>query len=141
MTPTHIMMHCSATKDSGTVSWQAIRRYHIETKHWRDIGYHFGVELVNTEYEILVGRMPGEKGAHCPLQDMNEKAVGICVVGDFDLVEPSRVQWHLAARIVRYLRLLLGIPVENVIGHREIDPHKTCPGLRFDMNLFRGEVL
>ena len=43
---THIMIHHSATEDSQTLSWQAIRRFHMtDPEHlWADIGYHAGVE-------------------------------------------------------------------------------------------------
>jgi len=35
---------------------------------------------------------------------------------------------------------LLDIPVGNILGHREVFPRKTCPGLKFDMDLFRADV-
>ena len=118
--PSHIILHHSLTKDSGTVSWGAIRRYHTQDKGWSDIGYHFGIEDVGGYYEMLAGRMPDEVGAHCPQQGMNRKSVGICCVGNFNQIEPPQEQFMCCLKLVRYLSAVWGIDAENVLGHREV---------------------
>jgi hypothetical protein len=80
--PDHIIIHCSATADSGTVSWTAIRRYHVEQLNWRDIGYHFGIERIGAYVEVMLGRWPDRMGAHCSAKQMNQRSLGICCVGD-----------------------------------------------------------
>ena len=140
--PTHLIIHHSETKDSGTVSWGAIRKYHTTVKRprWSDIGYHFGVEDVNGFPEMLLGRMPNLQGAHCYAQGMNRKALGLCVIGNFDLIEPPELKFDLAARVSSWICQVLCIPTENILGHGEVDARKTCPGLKFDMNKFRVRV-
>lgn len=141
MGPSHIILHHSLTKDSGTVSWGAIRRYHTQDKWWSDIGYHFGIEDVGSHYEIFAGRMPDEAGAHCTHQGMNRKSVGICCVGNFDAVEPPYEQLMRCLKLVRYLSAVWGIRKENVLGHREVAlDGRSCPGRLFDMGEFRSLI-
>ena len=140
--PTDLVIHHSKTKDGVTVSWSAIRKYHTTNPRlmWDDIGYHFGVELVNVYYEVLLGRMPYMQGAHCRAGGMNGKALGLCVVGDFDKHEPPIMQFNLAASVGSWICHVLNIPVENIKGHRDYDSGKSCPGRLFDMEAFRVKV-
>lgn len=135
--PTHIVIHNSSTKDSGSVSWGAIRKYH-KGQGWDDIGYHYGIELVGDSYEILIGRMPNIKGAHCRAGGMNNCAIGVCCVGDFYFKHPPPSLLDKCEELLNYLMELYSIPKENVIGHREVESKKTCPGVMFDMGKFRG---
>jgi len=135
--PKRIILHCSATKDGLVVDWQAIRRYHLSNS-WTDIGYHFGIELVNGEYEILVGRQMTVQGAHTSGE--NSDSLGICCVGDFDKVAPPAQQWQLALKLVRSLQQVFSIPTDRVYGHREFTNLKTCPGKMFDLSEFRRQL-
>ena len=140
MIPDSLMIHHSLTADSGSVSWSAIRRYHVETLKWRDVGYHYGIERIGDRVEILVGRMLGESGAHCRQGGMNRYSVGICLVGNFDEQPPPDESWAAAVRLARSLQEVLGIPRDRVFGHREFAAYKTCPGTMFSMQDFRDEL-
>lgn len=137
MKPAKIILHHSLTADGQTVSWGAIRKYHKETNGWKDIGYHFGIERVNDDYEIFMGRYMNEQGAHT--QGQNHDSLGICLVGNFDLAAPPDAQWRVGLRLVRSLCELCRIPHSEVHGHREYAP-KSCPGRLFDMAKFRREL-
>ena len=138
MTPTRIILHHSLTQDSGTVSWGAIRRYHTTQNGWKDIGYHFGIELVWEHYEVLMGRMFNEVGAHTAGQ--NNNSVGICFVGNFDLASPAPALWKVGVKLVKSLTNVFGIPASEIHAHNEY-AQKSCTGKMFDMKRFVLDVL
>lgn len=136
MTPERIILHHSLTKDSETVSWGVIRNYHIDMGY-NNIGYHYGIEFLRDYYEILLGRMTDEVGAHT--KGHNNNSLGICFIGNFDLIAPPELQWQLGLKLVRFLCRNYNINVSNVFGHREF-ADKTCPGNLFDVDKFKMEL-
>jgi len=135
-----IIIHHSATKDSGTVSWGAIRRYHTQTNKWNDIGYHFGIELVSdvvaSAYEILVGRSLTLAGAHTTGHNAN--SIGICMVGDFDAEPPPQEQVEKLRLLIRELKIIFS-SIGKISFHRDY-ANKTCPGKMFTKNLIGGKT-
>jgi hypothetical protein len=141
---THIMIHHSLTSDGFTVSWPAIRRFHVDTNQWLDIGYHYGLESVDDpgatkdSLEVLVGRTEDKFAAACPEGRMNELAIHICVVGNFDLAPPSdELLDVLARRCVRSLMARYALHAGCIVGHRDYNPKKSCPGKLFDLERLR----
>jgi len=126
----NIILHHSATVDSRTFSWDAIRRYHL-MKNWIDIGYHFGVELVDDEIECIVGRPLTIQGAHTI--GKNHDSIGICIVGNYDKIEPSpKIYETLVYRLIIPLTQIFDIPRHHIYKHSYF-AKKTCPGTKFDM--------
>ena len=134
----HVMLHHSLTKDGATVSWGAIRRYHVETNGWRAIGYHYGVELIGDHFEVLVGRSELEQASACPQDQMNVRAIHVCCVGNYDLVEPAKPMLEvLVELVIRPAMADYGIPAERIVRHHDFNPAKTCPGVLFDLERVR----
>ncbi len=141
--PTKVIIHHSLTKDSGTVSWSAIRRYHMQELGWDDIGYHYGIELVGDHYEVLVGRPENVQGAHCKQCGRNHDSLGICFIGNFDIESPSDEMLSRAVSVFSPIITRLGIDFSQIFTHNHFASYKTCPGtlfpmIRFKEALFRG---
>lgn len=148
--PQFIILHCTASPDKGTQDWDQVRKFHImpppHGRGWRDIGYHYGVELIGDKYEVLKGRSPHEPGAHCHQDGMNFKSLGVCMVGGdlntgfgphYPLPDAQRRKTiELCADLCREHN----ISPANIRGHKEIDSGKACPGVGVDMDEFRKDV-
>ncbi len=134
----YIILHHSLTKDSESVSWRAIRKYHTQTLGWFDIGYHFGIENVNGTYEAFAGRPLDKDGAHT--RGMNKKAIGVCFIGNFDLTSPPDEQIKCGIKLIRGLCWAFDIPIINIKAHSDY-ASKTCPGELFQMDNFRDFLM
>lgn len=138
MTPRYIIIHHSATEDSGTVSWGAIRKWHTgqhpqSPYKWADVGYHYCIELIDKEYEVLIGRPEDVAGAHC--QGMNFNSIGICFIGNFDEKPPPDAMMKRAVAVFAPIIRRLNIDYELVKPHSTY-ALKTCPGKMFPMGRF-----
>ena len=148
--PEYIIVHHSMTKDSGTKSWDAIRKYHKENMGMNDIGYHKGIEDIGGAIVTLTGRADNVSGAHTKELGMNSKSIGICVVGNYDLIAPPQAYLDELKRLCYAYMINYNIPTKNILGHREVGlmagfdwekhQYKTCPGALFDMDEFRAFV-
>lgn len=119
-----IIIHCSATPAGRDVRVADIRRWHVEERGWRDVGYHFVVCL---DGRIERGRPLWKAGAHC--MGHNSHSVGVCYVGGVDVeMRPAdtRTQQQKVA-----MKQLVGLLRERfagarVYGHCDF-ARKACP--------------
>lgn len=156
----YIIMHHSATKDDVTVNWDDITKYHTSWRYngniitpfkaeelikkgikgveapWRDIGYHWGVEMVNNKIVVSQGRPETIAGAHTKQQNMNSQSLGICVIGNYDLVAPSDEIMFVLADLCTQKVIQYGLTIDRIKGHKDF-ANKTCPGKMFDLDRLR----
>lgn len=129
MRPIHtIVIHCSATPEGRSVSVEIIRKWHTD-RGWRDIGYHYVVDLDGKVHE---GRPVGQTGAH--VRGHNTGSIGICYVGGVtndgrlapkDTRTPAQRE-ALKALVAELAETYPGI--KTVKGHRDFSGvKKACP--------------
>ena len=114
---------------------RGIQRYHMDSRGWCDVGYHFLVGIDGTVYE---GRPLHLVGAHVGGHNTNN--IGISFVGCFNPSgcpssygpkHPPEVMLRAGGNLVGELSRLFGITVNtsNVKGHRDHSGASTsCPG-------------
>lgn len=132
-----IVVHCSDSPDERDIGFKEINIWHRE----RFSGVMFGGVRVYCGYHYIVrksgvievGRPEGVAGAH--VKGHNQRSIGVCWAGRMILDPRQR------AALIGLLRDLCnryGLLSMQVVGHRELDPKKTCPNA--DMNLIRSEI-
>lgn len=131
-----IVIHCS---DSTWGCREVIHGWHTDPKPngrgWSDIGYHYvipnGRPHLSNSYDpewdgfLETGRAIRTIGAHA--RGANRHGFGICLIGTGAGLFTPRQMITLAGA-VRSLQVSFDIPDDHVIGHRDIDSRKTCPG-------------
>ncbi len=111
---------------SAAASADVIRRmhaYHVQNRHWQDIGYHF---IIDPRGEIWEGRPVRFQGAHAGAAH-NKGNLGICVIGNYDAQGPSAAQTASLTWLVRRLCAKYDIPSRQIFAHGELKA-TTCPG-------------
>lgn len=93
-------------------------------KGWGDIGYHFVIDRAGLVWE---GRELRWQGAH--VKDRNEGNVGILVMGNFEIQQPTPAQLTSLRNHLRAVCAYFSVPWTRVFSHREWPGAQTlCPG-------------
>ena len=132
---TRMAIHHTVTGSSNPERQvRGIQRYHMDSRGWCDVGYHFLVGIDGTIYE---GRPLELRGAHVGGQ--NTGNIGISFVGCFNSsgcsrlgpTRPSDASIQAAGQLVGALSRIYGISINTtrVKGHRDHSGASTsCPG-------------
>lgn len=138
----YIIVHHSATDTGSSEHFNAA---HIN-RGWQGIGYHFVIDngtAGKDDGQIETGpRWINQRdGAHCKASGMNEKAIGICLVGNFSVDNVSHRQMESLVYLVNLLRKYYNIPKSRIMGHGMVPGAKTeCPGKKFPWNNFMARL-
>lgn len=135
----YIIVHNSATRQGNAKIFDT---YHRNTRKMKNgLAYHFviGNGTSSGLGEIEVGSRWTRQinGGHVASDYLNNIAIGICLVGDYDRDLPPKAQMEALEELIRYLRNRVGRSggkLAVVKGHRQINPRPTsCPGKRFPL--------
>lgn len=120
-----IIVHCSATKEGKAVKTETIRTWHIKDNHWKDIGYHYVIELDGSVHK---GRSEDTVGAHC--YGNNADSIGVCYVGgvakDGKTPKDTRTDAQKASLVKLLKELKQKYTGAIIYGHRDF-AKKACP--------------
>ena len=133
-----ISIHHTVTPSTPSPDYAArlrgIQAYHMDTRNWCDVGYHFLVTVDGTAWEAREARFIG---AHVGGQ--NAGNLGISLVGcfhtsgcaDFPPNQPPQAILDAATQLVATNAAHYGIDISSstVMGHRDNPGQSTsCPG-------------
>ena len=103
-----------------------LERYRVghRARGWADIGYHLVIDRGGVLWE---GRAVRWQGAH--VKDHNEGNVGVLVMGNFELQQPTAAQLASLERVLAELMAAYGVARSRVLTHLEWPGARTsCPG-------------
>lgn len=135
-----IIIHHSATDEGNSLSFN---RHHIQ-RGFGGVGYHFVIDngtssKIDGQIEVAPRWIKQQNGAHCKASEMNCRAIGICLVGNFNVEQVSNEQMNALVFLVNTLRNYYKIPIENIMGHGQVPGANTeCPGKRFPWQKFKS---
>jgi N-acetyl-anhydromuramyl-L-alanine amidase AmpD len=136
-----IVVHGAWTPPDVDIGAQDIREWHLD-KGWDDIGYHF---VIRRDGHVERGRPWDLVGAHT--RGSNEISVAICLAGGKEPRQPTGAgRWefnytYAQLDILKRLidALLLQYPGAEVVGHRDLDGRRACPG--FDVKAWWSQLI
>lgn len=133
----YIVVHNSGTREGNA---RVFDIYHRRVRHMQNgLAYHFviGDGHGSGDGQIEIGDRWKRQinGGHVASDYLNDIALGICLVGDFNRDVPTKAQVGALEELVAYLRNRVGKSQGHqaiVHAHKEINPRPTdCPGDRF----------
>jgi N-acetyl-anhydromuramyl-L-alanine amidase AmpD len=103
-----------------------VRRWHVQDRGWKDIGYHFLIDRAGT---LAEGRPIDQVGAHTA--GHNTGTIGVCLFGGFGSAATDNFFDNFTQEQDKALRDVLKTlsstyPIKKVSGHNEYAA-KACP--------------
>ena len=135
-----IVVHHSAIKYGNIEKYDAAHRLRGMQN---GLAYHFlignGIDAGDGEIEIGPRWQKQQPGGHVKNHLINQTAIGICLIGNFEKTHPSKKQLAAFTQLMDWLQgVALGKKV-HFAGHRELKGEQTaCPGKHFPLALMHA---
>jgi LysM repeat protein len=135
-----IVVHHSAIKYGNVEKYDAAHR---RRGMQNGLAYHFlignGIDSGDGEIEIGPRWQKQQLGGHVKNHLINQTAIGICLIGNFEKTHPSKKQLAAFTQLMDWLQgVALGKKV-HFAGHRELKGEQTvCPGKYFPLALMHA---
>ncbi|MFH1799059.1 MAG: N-acetylmuramoyl-L-alanine amidase [Candidatus Omnitrophota bacterium] len=129
----YVVIHHSATDMGNSMNFN---NAHLK-RGWQGVGYHFIIDngtcgKDDGQIETSPRWIKQMDGAHCLASGMNERGIGICLVGNFSKDKVSDAQMASLVQLVNELCKFYNIPRKRIFGHGKVPGASTeCPGTQF----------
>jgi hypothetical protein len=129
-----IIIHHSATRVGSAAIFDAAHRARGMIN---GLAYHFVIDNgTDSKPDGFIETGPRwiqqMHGGHCRQAYINEYGIGICLVGNFSVDQPTSKQLDSLALLIHGLQEQFHIPDDHVLGHGDvIGEFSECPGSQF----------
>jgi LysM repeat protein len=135
-----IVVHHSAIKYGNVEKYDAAHRLRGMQN---GLAYHFlignGIDAGDGEIEIGSRWHKQQAGGHVKNHLINQTAIGICLIGNFEKTHPSKKQLAAFTQLMDWLQGVALSKKVHFAGHRELRGEQTvCPGKHFPLALMHA---
>lgn len=136
-TPEYLIIHhtggsdANPLQDSSNFTFEACNELHknnpnVNLGYPSSLGYYIGYHYyIEKDGSLHQGRLDTDEGAHTV--GYNQKSIGICLAGNFDLTLPTEAQVATLKALLKAKTAQFNIPSTKVVPHRTF-AKKTCYG-------------
>ncbi|MEM8867358.1 MAG: LysM peptidoglycan-binding domain-containing protein [Verrucomicrobiota bacterium] len=128
-----IVVHHSAIKYGNATIYD---RSHRERGMRNGLAYHFvignGIDSGDGEIEMGPRWIKQLHGGHVRSYKVNQTAIGICLIGNFEVSHPSKLQIEAFIQLMDWLRADVLRKKVRFAGHKDIE-RNLCPGKNFPL--------
>jgi len=120
--------------DSVKYQYDEVKFNHINRLKLSDVNYHFTLDFINGDYEVLVGKPFHSRCTFEDIEDVYQNSIHVAILGDYSIdIADKRLYDTLAYRIIVPLMYWFYLDTDNIKTHSEVSNHEDlrCPGIHF----------